>query len=279
MATIVWLCAGAWAVVCVGQDLEKPNAAAKGPSERRLELIRQRVQALSAVGPNDAKHEFSKVPMLRFNDTARGIMDAALWSLGTIGAKGRPRAVLVLEVYGANFVQYELTAVADPPQSVKAPGFTWSPRQTPFTWTELPDLEPPRETSSLRRRQIKQASLKFTASEQWRGQTTQLRLMPQPIHQYEDKDQGVLDGAVFVWAHGTNVEILMFIEARQGEGRGAHWVAGFSRLASASLDVGFNGKEFWSSAESPTASPTSPYYFRTQPVTADERALFVPKSQ
>jgi hypothetical protein len=273
--TIIWLCAAMWTAVCVGQESEKPEAVAKGQSERRLELIRRRVEALTAAGPKDAKHEFSREPMLRYNDAARDIVDAALWSLGT---KGRPRAVLVLEVYGGNFVQYELTAAADPPQSVRAPGFVWTPRQTPFTWSQLADLDPPRPTSSVRRRQIKQASLRFSASEQWRGQTTQLRLMAQPILQYEDKDHGVLDGAVFVWAHGTNVEILMFIEARQDAGGAAHWVAGFSRLASASLDVDYNGKDFWSSAESPTASPTSPYYFRTQPVTPEERALFAPKA-
>jgi hypothetical protein len=276
MKTIVfWIWAALWAADGASQEVKKPDAA-KGQSERRLELIRRRVEALTAVGPKEAKYEFSKEPIKRYNDEARNIVDAALWSLGT---KGRPRAVLVLEVYRGSFVQYELTAVADPPQSVRARGFVWSPRQTPFTWSKIPDLNPPHATDRVRKRQIKQASQQFSASEQWRGQTTQLRLEPQPILEYEDQEQGILNGAVFVWVHGTNVEILMLIEARQGEDGERYWVAGFSRLASASLDVDFNGKDFWSSAESPTATPTSPYYFRTEPVTADERVLFAPKSQ
>ena len=271
----VCVCAVVWTVVCPGQAVEKKEPA-KGQSEQRLELIRRRVEELTAVGPKKEKIEFSKQPMLRYNDAARNIADAALWSLGPTG---RPRAVLVLEAYTANFMQYELTAIADPPQSVRARGFTWSPRQTPFTWTQIPDFDPPRATSSVRRRQIKQASQHFTASEQWRGQTTQLNLMSRPILEYDDKELGVLDGAAFVWAHGTNVEVLMFVEARRGEAGAGQWVAGFARLASASLEVNYQGKEFWSSAEAPTASPTSPYYFHTGASTPDEVRLFTPKRE
>jgi hypothetical protein len=273
--SIVWICAALWTAACAGQASEKTDVA-KGLSERRLELIRRRVESLQAVGQKEEKHEFSKEPMLRYNDAARDIVDAALWSLGR---KGRPRAVLVLEVYGGSFVQYELTAVAEPPRSVRAPGFVWSPRETPFTWSKIPEFERPRGTTSLRRRQIRQASQRFSASEQWRGQTIQLNLQSRPILEYEDKELGVLDGALFVLAHGTNVEILMFIEARADDGGGgAHWVAGFSRLAAASLDVKFNGKDFWSSGESLTAGQTTPYFFHTEAVTADERAQFEPKS-
>jgi hypothetical protein len=275
MTVIVWVFSAAWVAVCAGQEQPKPDAA-HGQSEQRLELIRRRVEELTAVGPKKEKIEFSKQPMLRYNDAARSIADAALWSLGPTG---RPRAVLVLEAYTANFMQYELTAIADPPQSVRARGFTWSPRQTPFTWTQIPDFDPPRATSSLRRRQIKQVSQQFSGSEQWRGQTIQLNLQARPILEYEDKELGVLDGAVFVWAHGTNVEILMFIEARRGEAGAGNWVAGFARLASASLEVNYKGNEFWSSAEAPTASPTSPYFFHTDASTPDEVRLFTPNRE
>jgi hypothetical protein len=270
---------GIWAAmataICLGQQSGKTDVA-KGQSERRLELIRRRVESLTATGPKEVKYEFSKQPILRYSDASRDIVDAALWSLGR---NGRPRAVLVLEVYGGNFVQYELTVVADPPQSVRAAGLVWSPRQTPFTWSKISDFEPPRATSTVRRRQIRQVSQQFSASEHWRGQTIQLNLQARPILEYEDKELGVLDGAVFVWAHGTNVEILMFIEARQDADRGTHWVAGFSRLAAASLDVDYKGQDFWSSAQNLTAGQGSPYFFHTEPFTADEQSLFAPSAK
>src|SRR5688500_4578122 len=174
MRGFAWICAIAWTAVCAGQELKQSDAT-KELREKRMELMRRRVEELIAAGSETEKYEFSKEPMLRYSDAARDILDAGLWSLGR---QGRPRAVLVLEVYGGPYVQYELTAVADPPRSVRSARFAWSPRQTPFTWTKVPDIDSPHATTSVRRRQIKQASLKFSASEQWRGQTHQLRLMP-----------------------------------------------------------------------------------------------------
>jgi hypothetical protein len=259
--------------VCAAQEAKESDTA-KERQKKGMDLMRQRVQALSAFGAGDSKYEFSADPLLRYNDTARGIVDATVWGLGR---QGRPRAVLVFEVYGGQFVQYELTTVAEPPRVVRAPTFQWTPRAVPFTWLKLPDEAPPHSSQSIRRRQIKQAAQKFSASEEWRGQTYQLRMMPQPILQYEDKEKGVIEGAVFVWAHGTNVEILMFVEGRRGEDGASHWVAGFSRLAAASLDVDYNGQDFWNSPQNVTASQNSAYFFSTDPVTDAEREAFAPQ--
>jgi hypothetical protein len=272
VTTIVWICAVVCVSMCAAQETKQPEA--KELNERRMSLMGKRVEALSAMGPKEEKLQFSEKPLLRYNDPARDIVDATVWGLGR---KGRPHAVLVFEVYGGQFVQYELTAVADPPRSVKTTAFQWAPQATPFIWSKIPDQAPPHARESIRRQQIKQAAQEFSASEEWRGQTYQLRMMPQPILQYEDKEQGVISGAVFVWAHGTNVEVLMFVEARREEGASNRWVAGFSRLAAASLDVDYKGQDFWNSPQNVTANQTSPYFFQTDPVTEDEREAFAPQ--
>ena len=273
VTTVAWICAVVWTSICAAQE-PKQSVDAKELSETRMELMRQRIEGLSAVGAKEEKLQFSEKPVLRYNDTARGIVDATVWGLGR---KGRPRAVLVFEVYGGQYVQYELTAVADPPRSVKTTAFQWTPRAIPFTWLKIPDQAAPHARESIRRQQIKQAAQEFSASEEWRGQTYQLRMMPQPILQYDDKEQGVMSGAVFVWAHGTNVEVLMFVEARREEDDANRWVAGFSRLAAASLDVDYKGQDFWNSPENLTANQTSSYFFRTDPVTDREREAFAPQ--
>ena len=99
--------------------------------------------------------------------------------------------------------------------------------------------------------------------------------MPQPIHWYDDKSKSVSDGAVFVLAHGTNAEILMFIEAQQGKKGDAHWVAGFSRLGSAKLDVTFADKKFWSRPSS-AGNPKRAYFYRMQVLTEEEQDVFSP---
>jgi hypothetical protein len=272
MTIVAWIGAMLWTAASAGQEFKEPDVA-KELREKRMDLMRNRVAALSAVGPAEEKPEFSEKPLLRYSDTTRDIVDATVWGLGR---KGRPRAILVLEVYGGTYVQYELTAIADPPRLVRSARFQWTPRAPQFTWLKVPAKDPPHATQSVRLRQIKQAAQQFTASETWRGQTYQLRMMPQPILQYEDQEQGVLEGAVFVWAHGTNVEILMMLEARQGEGDAMHWVAGFSRLAAASLDVDYNSQDFWTSPENLTANQSSPYFFHSEPPSAEESAAFAP---
>jgi hypothetical protein len=185
--------------------------------------------------------------------------------------------VLVVEFYWKeNFVHYEFTGVAEPPRLVRGPFFEWKPRIAPFTWLKLEGEAPPHDTVSIRRRQIRQAAEKFSASEEWRGQTSQLRLMPQPILQYEDKEKGVIEGAVFVWAHGTNVEILMYLEGRQGEDDAKHWVAGFKRVSGADLHVDYNGQDFWKSVQGARGQDDS-YYAPRESLTVAEREAFAPQ--
>ena len=267
---LVLIGAMAWAAACSGQE---PGDSDSDPAlrERRMELMRMRAVALQAAGPDDEEYLFSEEPILRYNDTPRGVIDASVWALGR---EGRPRAVLVLEVYDNRTVMYELTASADPPQHVQAKAWRWTPKQGDFIWKQLPVTTPPGNSTVRRRRQIKQLTQNFAASEEFRGQTYHLRLMPQPVYQYEDAERGVLNGAVFVWAHGTNVEILMFIEARQEEGSPPHWVAGFSRLAAASLDVTYQQQDFWSSPQKVGSTPSDAYFSRGEPHTPDERAAF-----
>jgi hypothetical protein len=142
---------------------------------------------------------------------------------------------------------------------------------------KLPDEAPPHGTQSIRQRQFTQVAEKFSASEDWRGQTSQLRLMPRPILEYEDKEQGVIEGAVFVWAHGTNVEILMFLEARQGEDGDKHWVAGFRRVSGADLHVDYKGQDFWDNVRGARRSQDDSFYAPRESLTAAEREAFAPQ--
>lgn len=250
---------------------QEPDSGASAKVERaeRLEFMRQRVNGISAIGPSDEPYQINDTPLLRYNDATRGILDASLWRLGKFG---RPATILVLEIY-ATTAQYELTGTSDLPKAVSTGNWRWTPRKTNFTWTEIPGSGKPGTASRARRPQMKQLAHAFEASEEWRGETYHLRLMPQPIHRYEDAENGILDGAVFVWAHGTNVEILMLIEARKRENTVSHWVAGFSRLAAAALKVKYRNQAFWSSP-STSGSPNGEYFFRTDRLTPNERAAF-----
>jgi hypothetical protein len=226
--------------ICCGQ--EGPGKADKAASKRRMAFMQQRVAALKAIASNGERIEFQKNPILRYDDAERGVVDATLWRLGETG---RPKAILVLE-HREDLLLYEFTGTDDLPKSVQGDGWIWEPRGAGSIWREISDQPPPMESRAARRREISKIARKFSASETLEGETLPLKFLPQAICWYHDEEAGVLDGALFAFAHGTNAEVLVFIEARDGEEADAKWVAGFARLAAAQLDVALDGKAFWS---------------------------------
>ena len=178
--------------ICFGQG--PPADDEKAASEQRLKLMQQRVGSLKAIDAGGEAVAFVKDPLLRYSDEGRGIVDASLWSLGK---SGRPRAILVLELYDDDTLQYEFTGADNLPKSVAGAGWSWQPSDVDSKWKEIPDQPPPDDSRRARRRQIPAIAGKLTASETWRGETISLKQLPQPIYWYHDEESGILDGAVY----------------------------------------------------------------------------------
>ena len=121
---------------------------------------------------------------------------------------------------------------------------------------------------------MKELARRFTAYEYYTehyhpGQRYQLRLMPQPAYRYGNADGGPLDGAFFVIAKGTNLEILLVIELQAPGDTAAAWRYNCSRVTVAGLSVDLDGREVWKRdaihIESTKAS--DPYWVYGSPVT------------
>ena len=113
---------------------------------------------------------------------------------------------------------------------------------------------------------------RLAAEEEYEG-TFQLRLMPQPIHRYTDAKIGVIDGTIFVMAHGTNVELLVFVEAQETKDK-PQWFVGFSRLGAAALQARFDNETIWA-AERNFGGASSSYGNFAEPMNAEELQLFL----
>jgi hypothetical protein len=93
----------------------------------------------------------------------------------------------------------------------------------------------------------------------------ELRLLPEPMHRYADAGSGLLDGAIFVFAHGSNPEIVLLVEAR-GQGKsGAKWHYGFARLSAAGLSVSLAGRDVWTQSATSLASSQESYWIVLEP--------------
>jgi hypothetical protein len=145
----------------------------------------------------------------------------------------------------------------------------WQPRATAFEPSALGD-GPPAVKESARLRQLKDAARRFAAHEFWDPDHSryELRLLPQPVHRYSDPAKGVQDGGVFVFAHGTNPECLLLIDAIGESLASARWQYALVRSADAELHVELDGREVWTCERVVHAGDerTRPYWVFASPL-------------
>jgi hypothetical protein len=84
----------------------------------------------------------------------------------------------------------------------------------------------------------------FNLWEEYRGEKFELRLLPHPVYRYQDEEAGLIDGALFNFAHGTNPEVFAVIECRK-TASGPTWSYGFLPLAGARVTATLDGKTVW----------------------------------
>ena len=98
-----------------------------------------------------------------------------------------------------------------------------------------------------------------------RDQKTQLRLMVQPLYRYTDEKQGIIDGAVFSYAAGTNPEVLLLLECR-GVDANLSWYAAFARFGANRLEANSGATSVWESPAIQKWDPRESYYSQFGPV-------------
>lgn len=252
-----------FAIVLSGAD----DSTTTEESEQRLSEMTKRVNLLRAEFADvekDSKLDVSKKPIFRYSDPARIDTDGTLW-LWT--ADERPVACLCVFMARPPSAKwtYELTSLSDRPLTMSGrPRWTWKPRKQQRTWIEMTGKVA--ENRKLRLRQLRTLARQFEASQEWQGETYQLRLLPRPLYRYPDETQGVVDGGMFALAHGTNPEAFILIEAREDDSGKARWFASFARQSSAALTIKLADKTVWTAKLVDTRlDPDEPYFFAYGP--------------
>lgn len=191
--------------------------------------------------------QFADRPLLRYSDQSRetgegvkGVLDATVWRLGR---SGRPKAIVTLEIYPVAgrdpLLAYEFISLSPQKfamQSARLP--QWAPRGTELQMAALEGAPPPADAPRGRLTQMRTLAGRFAASEEFQGQKIVCRMLPQPIDRYDDAAAGILDGAIFVFANGTNPEMGLVLECSQQQ-----WSFGAFRLTAAALVGEFDGQK------------------------------------
>jgi len=221
-------------------------------------------------------------PLFRWSDATREIRDGGIWAWGD---RGRPAAVVAIE-YGPSregALEWSLEFVSlstgrfqvdggpgflfdtrdDVPPQPGTP-FRWAPRTAGVELVEITGAPAPAGDQAGRLRQMKELLTRFTAREETAVRVA-LRPLPRPMHRYADPASGLVDGAIFVFANGTNPEALLLIEAQaRGPGR-SDWQFAAVPLTTAWATVAVDQKDAWTKPHPVRTFPEEPYFTARKP--------------
>ena len=232
-----------------GQEVAKDASEEK---ERIRKETFAHVEKFVMTDKNEKRIEPVETPLIATTDPARGEW-GSLWAFGK---QGRP--VAILELYKNTGVEQRwvqvLTLTGDKPVQCRLPtGLVWAPEQTQVELKPVTEARPPAARTSLRERQAKLLARRFDAHEFWDPNNSrfELRMLETPLHTYRDEKAGLLEGVLFGFVHGTNVEVLLLLEARAEGEEPAQWMYGLARVGSAEMHVNLDGEEVWQLARTP----------------------------
>ena len=209
--------------------------------------------------------ELVEAALLRYSspggDTAT--TDGSIWAWG---ASGRPTALAAIFFQrlqgGDEKWSCELLSLSDEPVSAQTgAGWKWATARSELRWQPVPGAPAVAESAAERGRQMKDLARRFTASASYhQGRTDQLRLMIRAIHRYADPDNGLIDGAIYAFASGTNPEALLLLEARSSGGGRTAWHFGFTRMGAGAGEARLDDKVVWECPAIKAWESRAPYF-------------------
>jgi hypothetical protein len=275
-AVTIWASGG----LLLGQDKAPRSPDKREAQVGEMKKIAESVEAFRVEGSEKRPVKLRGEPLLRWNDPIRDTSNSSLWAWGETG---RPLALVALETSqddpgGRLAWSFELISLA--PESLKFHeehginasiattnplvngSFVWAPEKPGVRFRDIPDAPLPAQTPRLRLGQIRELIKRFAATEHVTRQPDLLRLMPHPIDRYSDPAKEQVDGAIFLFAHGTNPEAMVLIEAQGPSPEKGAWRFAVARLTVAPLAFTIDGKEVWTESYHSTQMnrPSLPYF-------------------
>jgi hypothetical protein len=239
-------------------DDEKEAAAA------RLQYMKESAAVYDIHLGADRKTQLKLLPdpVLRWNNPVSGVPDGTLFVW--VGPDGRPElaAQVFIAAGSKDLWLHEFQSLSLDTFSVLRDGTArWQPRRPGMEMKTIENAPPPSETAVQRLAQMRTIAKDFAASDDFEGKSRwELRLLPKPLARYGKPDSDILDGALFTFAHGTDPEVFLALEARSSEGK-PRWHYGLAAMTAYALKASYKGEVVWNRPEQkPPSNPANPYY-------------------
>jgi hypothetical protein len=246
-----------------GREQDKPEKDVNEEHRRDAERVVATIDLEMLVGEKWVKVKRIEKPLLYYGDPTRSNDRGSVWGWGE---KGRPVALLELFKGIKDRTTWSFTICNTSGGKVRATrdGEAWWRENASATeLKDIPGAPAPAGEAAARQRQLKQLAGKFAGHEFWDPNNSrfELRRLDRPLHTYRDEDRGILDGALYTFANGTNPEIVLFVEARADTKEKPAWQFAVGRLAHAELHLEYDGKEVFDAPRgNRVAGPDRPYW-------------------
>lgn len=228
--------------------LAQPPSAEEAGRQERLQYMQERGAefALYRQGSQEPL-PLKTEPVLRYSNPERdsGTWDGTtfLWLDGV-----RPVASISFGIRRPNdSVFREMTSFSEKPLACsKGDAVVWEPQTGGLAFRPAPEAPPPATTAASRLTQMRTLARRFSASCTFKEDTSQLRLLTQPLYRYADDKQSILDGALFALVVSNDPEMFLLLEARVAAGDKPQWHYALARMSSLKQTVNLDEKEIWS---------------------------------
>ena len=250
LAMMVCVCVAA-RTATAGDD---PAAAGDEAGERLQFMVESAGEyRVTASGNDETLLTLHEEPLLRFNNTVSGVPDGilVLWTLGE-----RPAAFAQVFQTKEGVWIHEAQSVSPVPMQFALKGdVKWSPREAAPAMQTLDGASPPAESPAARLRQMRRLAERFAGTDDFKisptdteAERNDLRMLPTAVYRYASPDDGIIDGAVFAFVHGTDPEMLLTLEARD-DGDQSGWRYALAAMTCWAVQAQLEGAEVWTSPE------------------------------
>jgi hypothetical protein len=231
---------------------EPDKQAEPGEEYRReVEQVVAGIELEHLVGDTWTKVKRIEKPLLYYGDATRENDRGSVWGWGEVG---RPVALIELfqnENDRDNWVYTICNTSGGKVRARRVSAPWWKENASASELKDVPGAPAPAKEAPQRQRQLKQLAQKFTGHQFWDPNNSryELRRLERPLRTYKDEDSGLLDGALYTLANGTNPELMLFIEARVNpkDNTEVLWQYAVGRLSHAELHLLYDDKEVFTS--------------------------------
>jgi hypothetical protein len=193
------------------------------------------------------RKETAKVgdPCLRWTDPVSNSTDGIVAVYAHNG--GRPDAIAQFFFNSKKKWIVEFTIIPEGDVTIMRSGREhWKPSEYVCKFTDLPHSPVPAAKPALRLPQMRAIAADFSVVDYFGDQETKqnLRLLTQPAYRYAEEGK-LVDGAVFIFAHGTNPECCVLLEAYQ-DGKESRYRYAVAPMSIYRLEARYKDATVWS---------------------------------